>query len=63
VQQESKKLITRFFEFAAVFAISVFLIRLGVKWLWEIRWALIIAAIVATVLIVGIRLRTNRPKW
>jgi hypothetical protein len=61
--RESKALITRIFEFAAVFAVSAFLIRLGIKWLLEIRFILLAAAIVAIAALIGIRLWTNRPKW
>lgn len=45
MEHQPKKLITRILEFAGLFALSAFLLRLGVCYLKEIWWALLIIAI------------------
>jgi len=63
VEYQPKKLITRILEFAAVFALSAFLLRLGVLYLKEIRWALLIIALLTAAAVVGYRIwkyKTNR---
>lgn len=49
MENQPKKLITRILEFAGLFALSAFLLRLGVAYLKEIWWVLLIIA----VLIIG----------
>lgn len=63
MEYQPKKLITRILEFAAVFALSAFLLRLGVLYLKEIRWALLIIALLTAAAVVGYRIwkyKTNR---
>jgi hypothetical protein len=63
VEEKPKKLITRMLEFAGLFALSAFLIRLGVRYILEIWWVLIILAIVTAGAIIGWRAWKNRSKW
>ena len=51
-----KRLITRILEFAGLFALSVFLSRLGVYYLLEVWPYLLIAAITVLAVIVGWRI-------
>jgi hypothetical protein len=62
MQREPQRLIVRFLEFAALFALSAFLIRLGLMWLAEVR-PVIVCIGAATLAVVGLRLWLNRPKW
>ncbi len=58
-----KKLITRILEFAAVIALSAFLIMLAVQFLLAIwPYLLVIAAVIAAVYM-GCRYRQNRSRW
>lgn len=63
MQYEPKKLTARFLEFAVSFALGAFLLRLGVAFLLEIWWMLVIVAVVATAAVIGFRMWRNRPKW
>jgi hypothetical protein len=58
-----KKLIARFLEFAAMFALGCFLIRLGVRYLLEIWWIVMIVLGVLFVGAIALRMWQNRPKW
>lgn len=62
-----KRLITRILEFAGLFALSAFLIRLGVYYLLEAWPYLLITAIVVLIVIGGWRIykhrRDNMGKW
>ena len=61
---EPKKLITRIFEFSALFALSCFLIRAGVRFLLEI-WpiaAIVPAAVIAVVVAYRVW-RRKRGGW
>ncbi len=49
MEHQPKKLITRILEFAGLFALSAFLMRLGVAYLREIWWVLLIIAIIVIV--------------
>ena len=51
-----QRLITRILEFAGLFALSAFLIRLGVYYLLEVWSYLLIAAITVLAVIVGWRI-------
>ena len=58
-RDQPKRLITRILEFAALFALSAFLLRLGVAYLREIWWAL--AIIIGG--IAGYRIYKNKVQW
>ncbi|MDR2445767.1 MAG: hypothetical protein LBD58_00520 [Treponema sp.] len=61
---EPKTLISRFFEFAALFALGCFLIRLGVRFLLEIRWILLIVFVTTAAAVIAYRVwRRNRGRW
>jgi glucan phosphoethanolaminetransferase (alkaline phosphatase superfamily) len=63
MEYHPKKLITRILESAGLFALSAYLLKLGVAFLKEIwAWLLLIAVIVAAA-IVGYRVWKNRLKW
>jgi hypothetical protein len=59
---EPKKLMTRFLEFAAAFALSCFLIRIGVKFLLEVWWVAVIIIAVAVTAAILYRVR-RRGQW
>jgi len=51
-----KRLIIRILEFAGLFALSAFLIRLGVYYLLEVWPYMLIAAVVAIIIVAGWRI-------
>ena len=55
MDREPKKFITRVLEFTAMFALAMFLLRLGVAYLKEIRWILLIIVTVSCIAVVGYR--------
>jgi hypothetical protein len=63
VEKEPKKLITKIFEFCALFALSVFLIRLGILYLSDIWWILALLAALAGVGIVCYRIWKHKNRW
>lgn len=65
MEQPPKKWITRVCEFAGLFALSAFLIRLGVCWLLQIWPVLLVIAIVTAAIGVGWHWFKNRrtPRW
>jgi hypothetical protein len=60
---EPKKLTARLLEFAAAFALSCFLIRLGLRFLLEIRWAAAIVFIAAIAAVILCRVLRRRGQW
>lgn len=61
-----KRLITRILEFAGLFTLSAFLIRLGVYYLLEVWPCMLIAAIIAVAVIAVWRIYKHRKgmgKW
>ena len=63
MEHQPKKFIIRILEFAALFALSAFLMRLGVAYLREIWLALIIIGVVAGAAVIGYRVWKNRTSW
>ena len=63
MEYHPKKLITRMIEFAVIFALSAYLLRLGVCYLSEIRWALVIIAVIAAAAIIGWRVWKSKKEW
>ena len=63
MENQPKKLIIRILEFAALFALSAFLIRLGVTYIKEVWWVLLIIAAVIAAIIIGYRVWKNRTSW
>ena len=53
---QPKKLLARLLEAAAVFALAMFLIRLGVCYLSQVWWVLLILAGITIAVVVGWRL-------
>jgi hypothetical protein len=62
-EEKPEKLITRIVEFALLFALSAFLIRLGVRYILEIWWVLLILGIAAAGAVILWRIRKNKAKW
>ena len=60
---QPKKLITKVLEFAAVFALAAYLIRLGVGFIFAVWPVLIALAIVTIGSIVGFRIWKTKAKW
>ncbi|MDR1667860.1 MAG: hypothetical protein LBS03_09280 [Bacteroidales bacterium] len=50
-------------EFAAMFALSVFLVRLAILWLAQIWWILLILCVIAIGGIIGWRVWKQKGKW
>jgi len=63
MENQPKKLITRILEFAALFALSAYLMKLGVVYLCQIRVALIVIAVISGVVLVGYRIYKNHVSW
>ena len=60
MEREPKRFIARIVEYAALFALSAFLLRLGICYLSEIRWVLLIATVLALAGVVGWRIWKHR---
>jgi hypothetical protein len=60
---QPKKLITRILEFAGLFALAAFLMRLGVCYLLQIWPVLLITAIVIAATAIGFHVWKNGAKW
>jgi hypothetical protein len=63
MENQPKKLIVRIMEAAVLFALSAFLIRLGVCYILEIWPVLLIIAAVTVGIVVGYRIWKNKVKW
>ena len=63
MEKEPRKAIIRLLEFCALFALSVFLLRLGVAFLREIWWILLLIAIAAGGSVIGYRVWKSRARW
>ena len=63
MENQPKKLITRILEFAGLFALSAFLLRLGVCYLLGIWKVLLIIAVVIAATVIGYRVWKNRAQW
>jgi hypothetical protein len=63
VDEKPQKLIARLLEFAAMFALSMYLIKLGVCYLSEVWWILLILAALAVGGYAVYRLWRNRGTW
>ena len=60
MEKEPKKLIIRLLEATAIFALSMFLLKLGMALLLEIWWGLLILALIAGGAVVGYRIWKNK---
>ena len=63
MDREPKKLITRILEFAALFALAMFLLNLGAAYLQEVWWILLIVAAVVGAIVIGYRVWRGRSGW
>ena len=63
MENQPQKLITRILEFAVLFALSAYLLKLGVTYLCQIRVALIVIAVISGVVLVGYRIYKNHVSW
>jgi hypothetical protein len=63
VENQPKKLITRILEFACLFALSAFLMRLAVGYILEIWPVLLIIVCVTAGAAVGWHVWKNRARW
>ena len=63
MDNQGKRLIARILEFAALFALSAYLLKLGVVYLCQIRVALIVIAVISGVVLVGYRIYKNHVSW
>jgi len=59
---QPKKLIVRLLETAAMFALAMFLIRLGIGYLISVKWALIVLTVLTIGGVVGFRLWKQKSK-
>lgn len=60
MENQPKKWITRLLEWAAMFALAAFLLRLGVAYIKEIWWILLILAAVVSAVVIAYRLYKNK---
>lgn len=63
MEHQPKKLIARLLEWAAMFALAAFLLRLGVCYLKEIRWVLLMIGIVVAIIVIIYRVWKNNVRW
>ena len=63
MDNQGKRLIARILEFAALFALSAYLLKLGVVYLCQIRVALIVIAVISGVGLVGYRIYKSHVSW
>lgn len=63
MEREHKKIIIRILELAGLFALSAFLIRLGIAYLKEIWPVLLIVAVIVAGVIIGFRVYKNKVNW
>jgi len=57
-----KKLIVRLLEAAAMFALAMFLIKLGVCYLLSVKWVLLVLALLAVGSYIGYRIWKNKSQ-
>ncbi|MFV0529142.1 MAG: hypothetical protein ACK5MN_10545 [Lachnospiraceae bacterium] len=60
MENQPKKWIVRLLEWAAMFALSAFLLRMGVAYIKEIWWILLIIAGVVVTVVIAYRLYKNK---
>ena len=65
MDREPRHLLSRLLEAACIFALSAFLIKLGICYLHQVRWALIILAVLGIAGYIVFRILKNRhdTKW
>ena len=63
MDERPRRLIIRILEFAALFALSAFLLRLGVAYLREIWWVLLIITVIAALAVFAYRIYKNKVQW
>ena len=63
MEEKPKRLIAQIVEFAALFALAVFLIKLATAWITEIWWILLILAVIGVGGVIGWRLWKNKGQW
>ncbi len=63
MDEKPKKLITRILEFAGLFALSAFLLKLAVCYILDIWPVLLIIAIIIAAAVIGWRVWQNRIRW
>ena len=63
MNDQPKKFITSILEFAALFALSAFLIRLGVCYILQIWPVLLILTVAAAGITIGYHIWKNKTKW
>ena len=65
MEERPKKLIIRLLEAAAIFALAMFLIKLGVAYLLSVWGVLVIIAVLAAGGVIGFRIwkHKNGQKW
>jgi len=63
VEREPKKLIVKLMEAAVLFALSAFLIQLGVCYILQVWPILLILAIIVIASIIGLRIWKSKVKW
>ncbi len=63
MEKEPRRLISRVVEFAVLFVISAFLLRLGAYYLADVWWILLIVGIAVIGVTVWLRARRNANRW
>ncbi len=63
MDEKPKKLITRILEFAGLFALSAFLLKLAVCYILQIWPVLLIIAIIVAAAVVGWHIWQNKVGW
>ena len=63
MEKEPKRLIVRILEYAAIFAVAAFLLRLGVAYLTEIWAVVLVIAVVAVGIAAGYLGYKNKVEW
>jgi len=64
VDREPKRIIIRILEYAALFALAMFLVHLGVAYLKDVWWILLILAAIVTGIVIVYRVwRGRTKKW
>lgn len=63
MERPPKGFIARVFEFAVLFALTMFLFRLGVYFVIKVWPALLILAVVIIIAVIGYRIWKNKARW
>ncbi len=63
MEKEPRRLISRVVEFAVLFAISAFLLRLGAYYLADVWWILLIVGIAVIGVTIWLHARRNANRW